>query len=512
MTGLRNLVLVLGDQLDAESAAIDGFDPARDRIWMAEVAGEARHVWSHKARIALFLAAMRHHAETLRARHWPVDYLRLDEHPFERLAEALAASLAHYRPERVVCVEPGEWRVLAMLQDSCAAADTPLELRTDRHFMLEREEFASWARGRTQLRMEHFYRWMRKRSGILMEGGQPVGGTWNFDKENRANFKRSGPDPLPAPRSFAPDRITVEVLELVERRFPGHPGQLAAFDWPVTEAQAQAALTDFIEHRLPLFGRYQDAMWQGEPWLYHARISAALNLKLLTPQSAIAAAENALREGLAPLASVEGFIRQVLGWREFIRGVYWRDMPGLASANHFSHHRALPQWFWTGETPMNCLRDTIGQTLKFGYAHHIQRLMITGNFALLAGIEPRQVADWYLAVYVDAVEWVEHPNVLGMALFANGGRFTSKPYVASGAYVKRMSNYCANCRFSPAKRHGPDACPFTTLYWNFIDRHRQTLLANPRTTLMARNLDRLDEAERQAIRAHAAVLMNTLEP
>jgi deoxyribodipyrimidine photolyase-related protein len=301
------------------------------------------------------------------------------------------------------------------------------------------------------------------------------------------------------------------VIDAVQRHFPENPGGLGDFDWPVTREQALVALRDFLDHRLELFGRYQDAMWTAQPFLYHARISAALNLKLLDPREVADAAVTAWREGRAGLASVEGFVRQIIGWREFIRGVYWLEMPGLAEANHFEHTRDLPRWFWTGETHMACQREAITQTLRYGYAHHIQRLMVTGLFGLLAEIAPRQVAHWYLAVYVDAVEWVELPNVAGMALYANGGRFTSKPYAASGAYIQRMSNYCAGCRYDPGKKVGDDACPLTTLYWNFLDRHEEELGSSPRTALMVKNLQRLSADERAAVRNQAREVLGRLD-
>jgi deoxyribodipyrimidine photolyase-related protein len=296
-------------------------------------------------------------------------------------------------------------------------------------------------------------------------------------------------------------------LAEVSARFADHPGELAYFAWPVTRAQALEALERFVSARLVGFGRYQDAMWTGTPFGWHALISSALNLKLLNPREVIEAALVAYRRDKLPLAGVEGFIRQVLGWREFIRGVYWLDMPALAEANHFGYVRDLPAWYWSGRTHMNCLRETIAQTLEYGYAHHIQRLMVTGNFALLAGISPQAVHRWYLAVYVDAVEWVELPNTVGMALFANGGRFTSKPYVASGAYINRMSNYCAGCRYRPEVRHGREACPITTLYWNFLDQHESEMKGNMRTALMVKNLQRLPAGERESIRRHAASLL-----
>jgi len=509
---MRSLILVLGDQLSIDNPALAGIDRERDGIVMIEAAGEATQVWSHQARITLFLSAMRHFAELLRQQSLPLDYISIDDRPGggTTLAARLRAAIAAHRPQQVVVCEPGEYRVQQDIERTCREAGVALEIRRDSHFLCSREEFTAWARGRRELRMEYFYREMRRRHGVLMENGEPAGGRWNFDAENRAGFPKSGPAALPQAPQFAPDAITGDVITMVRRLFPQHPGSLADFGWPVTRADALSALADFVACRLPRFGMHQDAMWAGMPFGWHSLLSAALNLKLLDPREVIAAAVTAWRDGHAPLPAVEGFVRQILGWREFIRGAYWLEMPGLLEANHFGHQRPLPAWYWTGDTGMNCMRETIGQTLRHGYAHHIQRLMVTGNFALLAGIAPRAVHEWYLAVYVDAVEWAELPNTAGMALYANGGRFTSKPYVASGAYISRMSNYCAGCRYDPKIRTGAGACPFTALYWNFLDRHEAVFARNPRTALMARNVARLTAAERTAIRTSAGNILATL--
>ncbi len=509
---MRNLILVLGDQLGRDNPALAGIDGGRDIIVMIEAAGEATQVWSHQARITLFLSAMRHFAGELRQHGLPLDYIAIDDLPGigPSLSARLRASIAAHRPQQVIVCEPGEYRVQQDIELACREAGVALQIRPDSHFLCSRAEFADWARGRSELRMEYFYREMRRRHGVLMADGEPAGGRWNFDAENRAGFPRSGPGVLPQPPQFAPDAITRDVIAQVRQRFAQHPGSLDDFFWPVTRADALRALEDFIEQRLPRFGQHQDAMWTGMPFGWHSLLSAALNLKLLDPREVIAAAENAWRDGHAPLPAVEGFVRQILGWREFIRGAYWLEMPGLLAANHFGHQRPLPAWYWNGDTPMNCLREAIGQTLRHGYAHHIQRLMVTGNFALLAGISPRAVHEWYLAVYVDAVEWAELPNTAGMALYANGGRFTSKPYVASGAYIARMSNYCSGCRYDPKLRSGERACPFTVLYWNFLDRHEAAFARNPRTALMARNVARLGAGERAAIRASAGNILATM--
>jgi deoxyribodipyrimidine photolyase-related protein len=410
----------------------------------------------------------------------------------------------------VVMLEAGDYRVQQALQSTCAAAGIALDSRPDPHFLCSLAEFNAWAGDKANLRLEFFYRWQRKRHGVLMVGSEPVGGQWNFDADNRQSFGRQGPGLLPPPPHFAPDAITRAAIADVERHFPDHPGSTAHFGWPVTTEQAHAALDDFIAHRLPEFGPWQDAMWSGQPFLWHSLLSTSLNLKLLDPRTVIAATVAAYESGRVPLAAAEGFIRQILGWREFVRGVYGRQMPGLAKANQHAHTTALPAWFWTGRTDAACLAAAIGQTLEHGYAHHIQRLMITGNFALLAGLQPRQVADWYLAVYVDAVAWVEEPNTLGMALNAWPG-MTSKPYCASGAYIDRMSDYCRGCRYNPKQRVGPGACPFTTLYWDFLARHRPRFAANPRMAVPLKNLDHLGDSELAAIRHQAESLRANLD-
>ena len=503
--------MVLGDQLDDDSAALRDIDPAHDRVLMIEALAESTHAPSHKARTVLFLSAMRHFAQRLKARGIQVDYLALGEHDHPDLSHALSAALAHHRPQKLVCVEPGEYRVLQILRSTAAHTATPLEIRADTHFLCTLPQFKDWAGDTKRLRMENFYRRMRRATGVLMNGDEPEGGLWNYDAENRGSFGKNGPGLIAPPRDFPPDEITQKVIEDVERLLPDNPGMLSRFDWPVTRDDARAALDDFIAHRLPLFGRYQDAMWTDEPYLYHARISTAMNLKLLNPRDAIDAALAEWRAGRAPLESVEGFVRQILGWREFIRGVYWLDMPHMKTANHYHHTRDLPRWYWTGDTHMNCMRQTVGQILEHGYAHHIQRLMLTGQFALLAGIAPGQVCDWYLGMFTDAVEWVELPNTAGMALFANGGRFTTKPYVASGQYVKRMSNYCTGCRYRPEVRHGENACPVTTLYWHFLQEHQAELEKNPRAGTMLLSLKRLDDAERSNISQHAIHILQRLD-
>jgi len=507
---MRNLILVLGDQLDMDAAAFDDFDAAHDTAWMAEVAEESTHVWSSKPRTVMFLAGMRHFAEALRAAGRPLHYTALDaEGNRGSLRAQLQSDIERLRPTRLVMTAPGDWRVLQAITAVAETHGVPLDIREDRHFYCSVREFAVHARGRKSLRMEYFYREMRKRHDVLMvgeAGDEPEGGQWNFDAENREAFGAAGPGAVPSRAAFTPDTITREVIDLVEARFATHPGRLDSFAWPVTREQALVSLQRFIAERLPLFGRYQDAMWPGDPWLYHSHLSAALNLKLLNPREVVAAAVAAYHAGAAPLSSVEGFVRQILGWREYVRGIYWTRMPGYVELNELDAREDLPSWYWSGATDMACLRDALAQTLSHGYANHIQRLMVTGLYALVLGVRPQQVHAWYLSVYVDAVEWVELPNTLGMSQYADGGLMASKPYVATGKYIQRMSPHCKACRYDPAQRTGETACPFTTLYWDFLMRHEARLAANPRMSLQVKNVARLSEAEKNAIRERAAAI------
>lgn len=512
---MRHLIIILGDQLTLDNPALQGIDPTQDHIVMAEVVEESTHVWSHKQRITLFLSAMRHFAAELQAQHLPLTYLKLEDHAYPDLPAVWHAMLQQHRPVAIRVCEPGDYRVWQALQAVAKQHSTPFEVLQDTHFMCSREQFQRWA-GRygeknASLRMEFFYRGMRKKYNILMNGDAPVGGDWNYDHENRQPLSKQGPQDLPPVPVFTPDAITQQVLALVRDRFAEHPGALDAFSWPVTRDQALSLLRHFIAEKLPQFGPYQDAMWQDQPYLWHSLLASAMNLKLLNPREVIAAAEQAYLAGRVPLMCAEGFIRQVLGWREFVRGVYWLEMPALKAANYFQHQRDLPGWFWTGDTHMQCLSQCIGQTLRTGYAHHIQRLMVIGLFSTLAELSPQQVSDWFLAVYVDAVEWVELPNVIGMALYANGGRFTSKPYVASGAYIQRMSNYCSRCRYEPKQKTGDRACPFTTLYWAFLIKHEGALADNPRTRLMVKHVANLSAGDRVAIQAMAGQRLQQLK-
>ena len=504
----KRLILILGDQLDFQSAALKNFDFKADEIIMIESAHEAKYVWTHKAKIALFLTAMRHFAQELKRQKYPVTYIQESPLP---IVDVLKDYILKNGVKRLVCVEPGEWRLKQAIEALVKDLQLDLEMREDEHFYCSRQEFIDWTANKKELRLEYFYRLMRKKHDVLIDKeGNPEGGQWNFDQDNRKPYPKKGPGMIDAPVSFEADSITKEVLSYVEKKYPDHPGSLASFNWPVTREQALEALDYFVQYRLRNFGVYQDAMWTDTPFGWHSILSSSLNLKLLNPREVIAAVLGAWKKYSLDLSTVEGFIRQILGWREFVRGMYYLDMPQMAQDNYYQHQNALPEWYWTGKTGMACMKDAIGQTLQYGYAHHIQRLMVTGNFALLAEILPQEVCEWYLAIYVDAIEWVELPNTAGMALFANGGRFTSKPYIASGAYIKRMSNYCGSCKYKPDIRFGEEACPITTLYWNFLIKHRDQFEASPRTRLMTANLKRISDEDQKEITLHAKDILSRL--
>ncbi len=499
------LVLVLGDQLTPSVAALRAADRESDIVVMAEVEDEAAYVPHHPKKIAFILAAMRHFAAELEQAGWRVLYTRLDDpENAGSIPGEVLRRVEDTGAQEVIATEPGEWRLIDLL----GALPVPVRQLPDDRFLCSRKEFDAWAEGRKSLRMEYFYREMRRRTGLLMEGAKPAGGQWNYDHDNRkpaaADLFREGP------AWFEPDAETQAVLDLVEGRFAGNFGDLRPFRFGVTRAQAEAAFDHFLRHRLAEFGAYQDAMLAEDAFLSHAVIGLYLNTGLLDPLKVCRAAEAAWRDGYVPINSAEGFIRQILGWREFVRGVYFREGPDYVRRNRLNHQRKLPDFYWGGETRMACMAAAVGQTRTEAYAHHIQRLMVTGNFALLAGVNPAEVHEWYLAVYADAFEWVEAPNTLGMSQFADGGVVGSKPYVSSGAYIERMSDYCKGCHYRVRERTGPRACPFNLLYWHFLTRHRPRFQGNPRMAQMYRTWDRMAEDRRAAVLAEADALLARL--
>ena len=504
----RHLRFIFGDQLTRDVSALADLDPYQDVVLMVEAAAEASNVGHHQQKIAFVLSAMRHFAQGLRDEGVQVDYVRMDDpENHQDLGRELARAVQRHGPTCVIITEPSEWRVWQMVQRWQVGA--PLEIRDDDRFFCSRTDFTALTKAKKTGRMEFFYREMRRRSGLLMRDDGPEGGQWNFDPENRKTLPR-GLRPPPRHR-FAPDAITRDVLALVASRFGHHFGDLEPFGWAVTRQDAVQALDHFINHCLPNFGDYQDAMKAGEDFMYHSLISPYLNIGLLTASEVCARAEAAYHSGQAPINAVEGFIRQILGWREFVRGIYWAEMPDYAHSNHLNATRNLPALYWTGQTTMRCMAECIGTTRRHAYAHHIQRLMVTGNFALLAGVAPAQIEEWYLAVYVDAFEWVELPNVHGMVMHADGGRIGSKPYAASGAYIDRMSDYCTGCAYDPKVKLGPKACPFNYLYWNFLIENQTALQPNPRMSLPYVTLSKMPPEQRGEITRSAKVFLAGLQ-
>ncbi|MBQ0833019.1 cryptochrome/photolyase family protein [Marinobacter sp.] len=508
---MANLILILGDQLTTDISAFEGADPGCDKIVMAEVHNEASYTNHHKKKLVLLFSAMRHFAQQLEKDGWQVHYQHYHpDNKYQSLEGVVSSLLEDLRPEQIITTECGEWRLHNEICDWQKRLNLPVEIRPDNRFIASKQEFANWANGRKQLRMEYFYRDMRRKTGLLMSpDNSPEGGHWNFDADNRRKW--SGKPPAPAPFRVEPDAITLGVIDLIEQHFPGHFGTTEDFHFAVTPEDAGEALNYFIEFALPCFGDYQDAMSDHEDWLFHSILSPYINCGLLDPLTVCEAAARAWYAGQAPLNAVEGFIRQILGWREFVRGIYWLHMPGYAQENRLGNTRALPWFYWTGDTKMRCMHKAIDATRRNAYAHHIQRLMVTGNFALLAGVKPEEICDWYLAVYADAYDWVELPNVLGMVMHADGGYLGSKPYAASGKYIQRMSDHCANCHYKVSKSTEPDACPFNSLYWHFIDRHRAEFERNPRMSMMYRNWDKQRPEKREALLNRANYLLEHLE-
>ncbi|MDX1923010.1 MAG: cryptochrome/photolyase family protein [Alphaproteobacteria bacterium] len=505
-----NLILVLGDQLTLELSSLRCGNSAHDVVLMAEVGSETRYVKHHKKKIAFLFSAMRHFAQSLREQGWRVIYRKLDQTGSgSSFTDEVSKAVREISPARLIVTEPGEWRVLQEIESWNAHLPCAVDVLQDDRFICSRGEFAAWADGRKQLRMEYFYREMRRKTGLLMDGDEPAGGQWNYDHDNRSAAK---PDLfMPQPLRITPDAITQDVMQLVARDFSSHFGNLEPFWFAVTRHDALCALDGFIEKALPRFGDYQDAMLEGQRFLYHSVLSVYMNAGLLSPMEICQKVERAWREGHVPLNAAEGYIRQIIGWREYIRGIYWLKMPDYVKQNFFAANRPVPDFYWTAETRMACLRAAITQTKEEAYAHHIQRLMLTGNFALLAGVLPHALHEWYLMVYADAYEWVELPNTLGMSQFADGGLLASKPYVSSGAYINRMSDHCKHCAYDVKDGVGENACPFNSLYWAFLEKHRPKLSGNPRMMQMYRTWDKMDAQKRTATLQKAQELLDNID-
>lgn len=507
---MQSLRLILVDQLSFSISALSNFQ-ACDIIFLCEVMEEATYVTHHPKKIAFNFASMRHFAAELVDQGHQVRYVKLtDPENTGSLTGEVERAMRDLGIQHLITTQPGEYRLMQMIASWPALLDIEVEMREDHRFLCSQEAFDRWAEGKKQLRMEYFYREMRKKYNILIEkDGSPWGGQWNYDKQNRKPPVKG----LTSPKRIRHKKSVIlnEVLELVASKFSAHFGSLQPFHYAVTRDQALIELDDFIKNILPYFGEYQDAMVKGEAYLNHSLLSSYLNAGLLLPLEVCQKAEANYHQGNVPLNAAEGFIRQILGWREFVRGIYWLKMPQYADFNYLNARRPLPALYWGAKTNMACMSEVIDQTIEHAYSHHIQRLMVTGNFALIAGLDVKQVQAWYLAVYSDAYEWVEMPNTLGMALFGDGGVLASKPYAASGKYINKMSNFCKSCCYNPEEMLGQNACPFNALYWDFFARNRQRLASNQRLNYVYSTWDKFAILKQEAIRNKASLLLKEIE-
>lgn len=507
----KTLRLILGDQLNLNHSWFADKDPSILYVLM-EVRIETDYVWHHIQKACAFFAAMENFANSLAGEGHQVHYIKLDDpgnlHNFEANCNVL---ISRFGIENFQYQLPDEYRLDEVLKVYCTTLSIKFEVFDTEHFFTTRYEVSEYfSRGKAIL-MENFYRYMRKKHSILMLGEEPVGGQWNFDHDNRKKLPKNH-KPFPAllfqnnvMKQF--NRITAAGIKTIGTITPSN------FPWPVNREQSLELLDHFTNYSLSLFGTFQDAMHSDEWYLYHSRLSFSMNTKMLNPLEVIQSAVDAWRENPKAIAmnQLEGFIRQVLGWREYMRGIYWMKMPEFETLNFFNHDRKLPDWYWTGQTKMNCLKSAINQSLNGAYAHHIQRLMITGNFALLAGIAPEQVDFWYLGIYIDAIEWVEITNTRGMSQFADGGITGSKPYTASANYINKMSNYCEGCTYDKTERATHNACPFNSLYWNFHDRHRTKLQEHPRLKMVYALWDKMPYHEKTAIINRANYCLHNID-
>lgn len=506
MTNITTLRFILGDQLNLSHS---WFSKTDDKVVyvMAEMKQEATYVTHHIQKLAAFFLAMRKFAETLQSNGHQVRYFRISDKDnphhiqqvIERLLEETGAHILEYQ-------EPDEYRLDKIFKDLSTQVSVKVNTVSSEHFFTQRKDVEHFFHDRKRVVMEYFYQEMRRKHHILIEGDQPVGGRWNFDQENRGTW--NGQPTVPAFPLAATDASQV-VDEIKKEGIPfmgDMPDNL--LNWPITREDSLLLLDHFSKVLLPYFGTFQDAMHSTEKFIFHSRLSFALNSKMLSPAEVIESVLQVYYKDpqKSGLSNVEGFIRQILGWREYIRGIYWWKMPDYLNENFFGLDGVLPSWYWTGQTRMRCLQHSIQQSLSDAYAHHIQRLMITGNFALLLGTAPREVHLWYLGVYIDAVEWVELPNTLGMSQFADGGFLATKPYVSSANYIDKMSNYCKDCSYNRKTATNEDSCPFNALYWNFLEEHRELLNENPRMGMMYRLLDKKSADEREAIVEKAKLL------
>ena len=507
---MRNLCVILADQLNQEITSLNDFDKDLDEILICELKKNFTDINHHKKKIVYQISCMRHFGIEMDRLGFKINYLKLDNPDNENSYTSEIMKLINDKGiDKVIVAEPSTYDEMESIKNWQNTIGIDVEIRKNDLFFCDIDEFKAWAEGRKELRLEFFYRMLRRKHNVLMNGDQPEGGAWNFDKKNRKPIARKVS--IPKTYTCIIDQETQDIINLVNLEFSDHFGGTDNFVFAVTRHDALEAMNRFIEERLVNFGDYQDAMTSKDPWLFHSHLSMYLNNGLLKPKECIELAEKAFYESKAPINSVEGFIRQILGWREYVRGLYWLKMPDYRDLNELAAEVPLPSFYWDGETKMNCLKISIENTRDNAYSHHIQRLMVLGNFALLVGIRPVELNEWFLSVYADAYEWVELPNVSGMALFADGGIMASKPYASSGAYINRMSDYCKDCHFNVKEKIGSEACPFNYLYWNFLDKNRERLSSNPRLGLAYRNLNKMPDNQLDSINESALNFFKNIE-
>ncbi len=504
-----NLSVIFYDQLSIGISSLKNINKKEDYILICENENDFTDVKHHKKKIALIISAMRHFKEQLEGKGFNVIYKKIDD---KKNTHSYLNEIKLIKKKYVINIvnitKPSSYTLYNEVKTWSKVLGCPINILPDNRFIVTEDEFRLWAGDKKELRMEFFYRELRKKFKILMDNDKPVGGKWNYDSENRKVIKNN--TSFPKIKEIKHDQITKDVLKLVNEKFSSHFGDLHPFNFAVTRNQALGILRVFIKERLYNFGDFQDAMLEGEPLLFHSHISFYLNLGLLTPLECIRLVEDEYYNNSAPLNSVEGFIRQILGWREFVRGIYWLKMPGYEKLNFLNATRKMPSFFWNNNTNMNCLYNCIKETKENAYAHHIQRLMVLGNFFLISGINPKDVNEWYHIVYADAYQWVELPNVSGMILFADGGYLSSKPYAASGSYINKMSNYCKNCHYDYRKKEGEEACPFNYLYWNFLIKNKRTLDSNHRMRMIYSTLSKMDNKKIKTIKHDSKLFLERL--
>ena len=503
------LRLVLGDQLNSQHSWFAAPNPFVTYL-MLEMRQETDYVPHHLQKVVGFFLSMRQFAKERQEQGHQFIYLTLDDPQNKQdLSLQIQGLILQDGFTRFEYLLPDEYRLDQQLKACCESLNIPYQAVDTEHFLSDREFLNSFFKGKKTFLMESFYREMRRKYQVLMDGNQPITGQWNYDQDNRKALKDKSL--LHHPR-LHPKRVE-PILDMLNRCKVTTVGHIdsEAFVWPTSRKESLELLEHFCNHLLVHFGSYQDALTTWDPYLFHSRLSFSLNCKLISPLEVVQTVESywSTHQEEVGIAQAEGFIRQILGWREYMRGIYWAKMPEFAKLNFFNHERKLPAWFWTGQTKMNCLSQSINQSLDLAYAHHIQRLMVTGNFALLAGIHPDEVDRWYLGIYIDAIEWVEITNTRGMSQFADGGIVGTKPYVSSANYIKKQGNYCSTCAYQADKKTGEGSCPFNSLYWHFHARNRELLEKNPRIGMVYRTWDKM--GNQQAILEQAENYLNQLE-